>query len=125
MNGKTAESGEPRIASADAIVGTAGAALRALSSALRAELGDRLIAIRLFGSLARGDAHEGSDVDVAVVVRGLDAETKRRLYRTIADVELEHLTPLSTLVLSEDRFAHLVTRERRLALDILREGIPL
>ena len=125
MNGTTPESGKPKLADAGAAVGAAGPAFRALASTLRAELPDRLVDLRLFGSLARGDWHEESDVDVAVVVRGLDAEIKRRLFRIIAEIELEHLTPLSTLVLSEERFAHLVARERRIALDILREGIAL
>jgi predicted nucleotidyltransferase len=50
--------------------------------------------VRLFGSFARGGAHEDSDVDVAVV---LDQETYER-WRA---------------------------QERRLVMDIEREGVPL
>jgi hypothetical protein len=43
----------------------------------------------------------------------------------IADFELKYLTPLSTLVLSDDDFEFLKKRERRIALDIEKEGILL
>ena len=105
--------------------GAAGIALRELASWLKSALGDALAELRLFGSRARGDWSEESDVDVAVVVRDLARETKNLILNKVADIELEHLTPLSVLVLSADDFAHLVKRERRIALDILREGIPL
>ncbi|TAK34941.1 MAG: nucleotidyltransferase domain-containing protein [Chloroflexota bacterium] len=39
--------------------------------ALRAGLGDRLVAVVLFGSRARGDAHEWSDWDLLVIAEGL------------------------------------------------------
>lgn len=35
---------------------------------LRAAFGDRLVAVALFGPVARGDAHAGSEIDVLVVV---------------------------------------------------------
>jgi uncharacterized protein len=79
----------------------------------------------LYGSRARGDFDGDSDIDVAVIVRGLTRELKDRILENVADVELEFLTPISTLVISEDDFAFLKGRERRIALDIEREGIPL
>ena len=39
--------------------------------ALRRGIGERLVAVVLFGSRARGDAHEGSDWDVLVIAKGL------------------------------------------------------
>jgi len=79
----------------------------------------------LFGSRARGDYSDNSDVDVAILVRGLTREMKNRILEEVAEFELEHLLPISALVLSEDEFNHLKMRERRIALDIEREGIPL
>jgi predicted nucleotidyltransferase len=79
----------------------------------------------LFGSRARGDYGEESDVDVAILVRGLTREMKRRILDQVAEIELEYLLPISVLVFSEDEFGHLKKRERRIALDIEREGIPL
>ncbi|MGH2352682.1 MAG: nucleotidyltransferase domain-containing protein [Chloroflexota bacterium] len=49
--------------------------------ALRNALGERLIAVVLFGSRARGDAHEGSDWDLLVIAEGLpQAPFQRYLY---------------------------------------------
>ena len=79
----------------------------------------------LFGSRARGDYGEESDVDVAILVRGLTREMKRRILDKIAEIELEYLLPISVLIFSQDEFDHLKKRERRIALDIERDGIPL
>mgnify|MGYP001563864136 CR=1 FL=1 len=79
----------------------------------------------LFGSRARGDYDETSDIDVAVVVRGLTKELKERIFDETTELELKHLTPVSIIALSEDDFIRLKNRERRLALDIEKEGIAL
>jgi predicted nucleotidyltransferase len=79
----------------------------------------------MFGSRARGDYSEDSDLDVAVIVRDLTRKTKIRILEEVADFELDYLLPISALVISEDDFNHLKMRERRIAFDIEREGIPL
>lgn len=99
--------------------------LEELKPCLRALLGDRLVRLVLFGSRARGDYRSDSDMDVAMVVRDLAPALKKGILDLIAELELKHDTPLSVLVLSEDQFNHLKQRERRIALDIEREGIPL
>jgi predicted nucleotidyltransferase len=88
-------------------------------------LGPRAFRMVLFGSRARGDYGEESDVDVAILVRGLTREMKRLILDKVAEIELEYLLPISALVLSEDEFEHLKKRERRIAIDIEREGILL
>ena len=45
-----------------------------LLTEVRGELGDRLTAVALYGSVARGEAHRWSDIDLFVVHRG-DRET--------------------------------------------------
>jgi predicted nucleotidyltransferase len=87
--------------------------------------GDRLIKVVLYGSRARGDYSEGSDTDIAIIVRGLTREMKGRLLSRVADVEFDYLRSLSTLILSEEDFLLLKKRERRIALDIEREGFPI
>jgi len=96
-----------------------------LKESLEAFLGDRLLRMVLFGSMARGDYGEESDVDVAIIIRGLTRELKHQILDKVAEVELNHLTPVSALILSEDEFNRLKKRERRIALDIEREGILL
>jgi len=100
-------------------------ALTALKEVMVRLLDEDLDRLVLFGSKARGDAEPGSDVDVAIVVRNLTAESRDRILERVADVELEHLGPLSTLVLSVEQLERLRGRERRLALDLDREGVRL
>jgi uncharacterized protein len=101
------------------------AALSDLKHRLRVLLGSSMVRLDLFGSRARGDQSEESDIDIAVVVRGLDGPLRERILSAVADVELEHLVPLSTVLFSEEDFLELVRRERRIAADILSEGRPL
>jgi len=100
-------------------------ALLRIKGVLKDLLGSRLHRLVLFGSKARGDHHGESDIDVAIVVRGLTGEMKKKIYDEVAAVEFEHLVPMSTIVFSEDDFEHLRKRERRIALDIEREGVPI
>lgn len=99
--------------------------LAALKSALNTRLGSSLEKLVMFGSRARGDYDEESDIDIAVIVHGLDRKLKREVINLVADIELEYLVPLSTLVLSSQAHEVLVQKERRIALDIEREGVPL
>jgi len=84
-----------------------------------------MIKMVLYGSRARGDYNEESDTDIAIIIRGLSRELKDRILSRVAEIEFEYLRSLSTLVISEEDFHLLRNRERRIALDIEREGIPL
>ncbi len=101
------------------------AILRELKRSLKSFLGDQMVSVVLFGSMARGDYHDESDIDVAVIVRGLTRGLKGQILDEVAKLELDLHMPLSVLVFSEEEFNHLKKRERRIALDIEREGIPL
>ena len=99
--------------------------LQELKRSLKSFLGDQLVSMVLFGSMARGDDHDASDIDVAIIVHRLTRRLKSQILDEVAALELEHHTPLSVLVFSEEEFNHLKKRERRIALDIEREGIAL
>jgi predicted nucleotidyltransferase len=99
--------------------------LREVKSTLQRLLDGRGYRILLFGSKARGDFDADSDLDVAVIVENLDRQLKLAIFDAVSDVELQYLKPVSVLVMSSDEFARLQNRERRIALDILAEGIPL
>ena len=100
-------------------------ALRELIYVLRDLLGDRLIKFALYGSRARGDYDPESDIDIAIIVSGLTRELKNQILDKVVEIEFKYLSPLSTLILSEEDFNLLKKRERRIALDIEKEGIPL
>lgn len=83
----------------------------------RAELGDDIEAIRLFGSVADGEATDDSDVDIFVVLQ--TPERASRLRDLAYDVELEFAVPVSLTIESTLDGDHpFVTRVRE-------TGVPL
>lgn len=101
------------------------AALKELKENLNVFLGERLIRFVLYGSRAREDYDNESDIDIAIIVRGLTRNLKNQILEKIAEIEFKHLVPISVLILSEDEFENLKRLERRIALDIEREGKPI
>jgi hypothetical protein len=99
--------------------------LKELKHGMESQFGDRLVKMVVFGSRARGDFDAESDTDIAIIVRELSRELKHQILDTVAEIELKYLSPLSVLIFSENEFEHLKRRERRIALDIEKEGIPL
>jgi len=81
--------------------------------------------LRLFGSRARGEGDEGSDLDLLVLINNLDAKTKLRVWDAAYRVFDRTEILISPLVLSVEQFEGLRKRERLIALDIEREGVPL
>ncbi|HUP25495.1 MAG TPA: nucleotidyltransferase domain-containing protein [Thermoanaerobaculia bacterium] len=94
---------------------------------LRERFGERVLSIRLFGSFAKGGAHEHSDIDVAVVFDRLDWPTKREAIELAIDVEQESGFAISLMPTVFDRAKYELWREQERALvrDIENEGIPL
>ncbi len=99
--------------------------LSEIKNTLEKLLGNNMTKIVLYGSRARGDYDTESDIDIAIIVRGLSRELRKQIYDIVADIEIKYLVSISTLVLSEENFAFLKNRERRIAADIEKEGIPL
>ncbi len=60
------------------------AALSAATEIWVSALGPRLVSIVLFGSLARGDAAAGSDIDLLVVARGFPRRLSARREELLA-----------------------------------------
>jgi len=68
--------------------------------------GDRLVRIVLFGSQARGDAREDSDIDVAVVLAG-EVDPNIEIDRVIpitSELSLENDVLISCIYLSAARY---------------------
>ena len=97
-------------------------ALVAYRAALVARFGDRVRRVCLFGSWARGQATEYSDVDVAVVIDGLTTRDWKDALAEAANVELATELPLSPLVMSTERFEAML-RAGGIAREIARDGI--
>jgi len=92
---------------------------------LRSRFGEEVAAIRLFGSYARGEAHEESDVDIAVVLDSVDWATRREVIDLATEVGLERELHLSPTLFDRTTFELWRRQERALVVDILREGVQV
>lgn len=81
----------------------------------------------LFGSKARGDDVPGSDLDVLVTFNSVSRDLRNKVYDLACDIEEEnrYLIHLSPLVWETAYFERLALHERRIALDIQKEGIRI
>lgn len=80
----------------------------------------RVSAVILYGSFARGDFHEGSDVDLIVV----GDFPERHHKRAAAILDLTDL-PVEPLCYTDEEFADLIREENPFVLQALAEGIRL
>ncbi|MDQ3036798.1 MAG: nucleotidyltransferase domain-containing protein [Myxococcota bacterium] len=101
------------------------AALDDLLHFLRGRFGARLRGVRLFGSRARGEGHEGSDLDVLVEVAELDGRERMEVGAFTGDLLTAHRVIVGALALSSAEVANLRTLERRLIREIDRDGIDV
>ena len=96
-----------------------------LAAAVRARYGARIEAVRLYGSRARGDAHEDSDVDVLVLVRDLVWQDKIEIAGIASDVSLRTGFHVSATAMSPEELDRLLALELRFAENVVREGVAL
>jgi predicted nucleotidyltransferase len=98
--------------------------LRELKGALDELYGERLAKLVLYGSFARGEATDTSDIDVLVVLRGEVnewAEIKRMSHVT-QPIALEYEELIAKLPLSLNEYE---TRRSPLLINVRKEGIVL
>lgn len=87
------------------------------------EYGDRIRSITLFGSVARGAATEGSDIDILVVIDEEDFLLRRDLIGLSFDILLETGGDLSVKVLSNQDFQ--ARKSHSFLKNVLAEGAKL
>ena len=85
--------------------------------------GDRLKAVYLYGSYARGDYRPGSDVDVMILLNDYKSywEELNRISYLASDVSLEHDVTVSCLIMKEVQWKQSNMPVLR---NIHKEGVP-
>jgi predicted nucleotidyltransferase len=100
-------------------------ALSDLVGFLARRFGDRLVDVRLFGSRARGAGHEGSDLDVLVLVKDLTGPERLEIGQSTGDLLVRYGLIVSTIAMADDHWRELIRLERHLPREIARDGIDL
>ena len=78
-----------------------------ISQSYRSVYGDNIVAIYLYGSYARGNYDEESDVDIAAIIRGNRIDLQRKLkqiWDVSADIGLKNDVIVSPTVIPFDEY---------------------
>jgi uncharacterized protein len=95
------------------------------AASLRDLFGADVIDVRLFGSQARGEGHEDSDVDLFVVLREAGWAERRTVLDLAGDLWLETEQRISPTILDLACYRRWREQERPLVMDAERDGIVL
>ena len=104
------------------------AALTALVERLRERYGDNLLRVVLFGSKARGDFDDESDMDVLIVVRMPDGRYWKHWNEIVEgtyDLELDYGVVFSFLIRDEPDYARMRQWNLLINRNIEQDGIEL
>jgi predicted nucleotidyltransferase len=84
-----------------------------------------LVDFRVFGSRARGDAAEASDMDVFVEVESLTPEVRERIHEVTWEVGFKNYMVISPLVVSRYEVEKTPLRSSPIIRNITREGVAV
>mgnify|MGYP003460345773 FL=1 len=82
-----------------------------------------LIDFRVFGSRARGDADEYSDMDVFLEVESLNKEMKEKISDIVWEVGFEYRIVISSLLFTRDELENSPLRSSPIVRNIIQEGV--
>ena len=87
--------------------------------------GDKLKAVYLYGSYARGDYRQGSDVDVMILLKDYKSYWKEleRISYLASDISLEYDITVSCIFIRELEWKN-DSNEKPLIYNIHKEGLP-
>ena len=100
-------------------------AVEAYLNQIQEQCSNRIEAVILFGSKARGDADAESDIDLLVKVDVETREFRSRLWQIAFDISLDYNVVLSPRVIGQARWAELGRMRLPLYRAIVADGIPL
>jgi predicted nucleotidyltransferase len=104
---------------------TESAAITAYVQAIQKQYPDRIQAVALFGSKARGDDDPESDIDLLVICDFEDRQFCSALWRKASEISLEQSVLISVRIYSQERWL----RARQIGLPftskIISDSVPL
>jgi len=105
--------------------GRDGKALMAFRDRVVKELGDRIYVIVVYGSVARGEAKEDSDIDVLIV--GRDGEIRRRVSEIGYDIDYKNSfeTFITPVYYTREEFEHRIRVGSPFIYEVLKDGVAL
>ena len=84
-----------------------------------------LLDFKVFGSRARGDADEYSDMDVFFEVESLDSELKEKISAIVWEVGFNNYTVISPLIFTRDELENSPLRSSPIVEAIAEEGVAV
>lgn len=98
--------------------------LKETKKKLKAIYGDKLKDIVLYGSYARGDFTEGSDIDLIILLKDMKEPIaeRKKYFDAIWELDLKHDTVISIIPFREEEYR---TRRLPLVLNAKREGFSI
>ena len=85
----------------------------------------KLVDFKVFGSRARGDADEYSDLDVFIEVESLDRELKKKIREIIWEIGFENSIYISPLIFTRHEIEDSPLRASPIVKKIEEEGIRI
>ncbi len=101
------------------------AAIMEYISRIQKRFPDRILTVTLFGSKARGDADDDSDIDLLVLVDAEDDGLRDELWRIASRVSLDRNVVISPRVFGRTRWAEIRRIRMPLYRAIQADGVPL
>jgi predicted nucleotidyltransferase len=85
----------------------------------------RLVDFKIFGSRARGDADEYSDLDVFIEVEVLDSVLRNAISEIVWEVGYQNYTVISPLIFTRDELENSPLRASPIVKAITEEGVAV
>lgn len=100
-------------------------AIQGLLERLQQSYGSQIRQALLFGSKARGEAQQDSDIDILLLVENENWALKDAITDVAAEVNLEYDLQIDARVIGLQRWQHLAETQAGLYRTIIRDAIPL
>lgn len=100
-------------------------ALKKFKEAVAKALGDELVELTLFGSKARGDAREDSDIDVLVITSSGNWRLRDVVYGIVTDILLDDDVIVSPKVIGKEDYKRLYEKGYPFVKNVIRDGVAI